>query len=57
MLCFTRDTEVLSVFNNSTSHPILTSLKGKPPTEAIYPPNGIIPFHGFTMYGKNNQQR
>lgn len=54
MLCFTRDTDVLSVFNNSTSHPILTSLKGKPPKEAIYPPNGIIPFHGFTMYGKNN---
>ncbi|XP_022169785.1 TBC1 domain family member 19 [Myzus persicae] len=50
MLCFTRDTDVLSVFNNSTSHPILTSLKGKPPMEAIYPPNGIIPFHGFTMY-------
>lgn len=52
MLSFTRDTDVLSVFNNSTSHPILTSLKGKPPKEAIYPPNGIIPFHGFTMYGK-----
>lgn len=54
MLCFTRDTDVLSVFNNSTSHPILTSLKGKPSMEAIYPPNGIIPFHGFTMYGKDN---
>ncbi|XP_025423045.1 TBC1 domain family member 19-like isoform X3 [Sipha flava] len=50
MLCFTRDTDVLSVFNSSTSHPILTSLKGKPSKEAIYPPNGIIPFHGFTMY-------
>ncbi len=20
----------------------------------IYPPNGIIPFHGFSMYGKTN---
>jgi len=51
MLCFTRDTEVLSVFNNSTNHPILTTLKDKLPKQAIYPPNGIIPFCGFTMYG------
>lgn len=52
MLCFTRDTDVLSVFNNSTGHPILTPLKGRPSEEVIYPPNGIVPFHGFTMYGE-----
>lgn len=52
MLCFTRDTDVLTVFNNSTSHPIIMPLKGKSPKDVIYPPNGIIPFHGFTMYGK-----
>ncbi|XP_016661472.1 TBC1 domain family member 19 [Acyrthosiphon pisum] len=50
MLCFTRDTDVLSVFNNSASNPILMPLKGEPPIKAIYPPNGIIPFHGFTMF-------
>lgn len=52
MLCFTRDTEVLSVFNNSTSHPIFMPLVGKPPARAIYPPSGVMPFHGFTMYGE-----
>jgi len=31
-------------------------LKGKPPMEAIYPPNGIIPFHGFSMYGKEKEK-
>ncbi|XP_050527254.1 TBC1 domain family member 19 isoform X2 [Daktulosphaira vitifoliae] len=50
MLCFTRDTEVLSVFNNSSSNPILTPLYGIPPGSAVYPPNGVVPFHGFTMY-------
>jgi len=24
--------------------------------EAIYPPNGIIPFHGFSMYGKDKEK-
>ncbi|XP_050421069.1 TBC1 domain family member 19 [Adelges cooleyi] len=50
MLCFTRDADMLAMFNNSASQPILTTLKGNPSSEAIYPPNGIVPFHGFTMY-------
>ncbi|VVC38302.1 Rab-GTPase-TBC domain [Cinara cedri] len=50
MLCFTRDTGVLSVFNSSTSRPILMWLISKPLKETTYPSNGIIPFHGFTMY-------
>ncbi|KAK3912118.1 TBC1 domain family member 19 [Frankliniella fusca] len=53
MLCFSRDTEILSVFNHSSASPINAILKSKPPSAentVIYPPSGVIPFHGFTMY-------
>jgi len=55
MLCFSRDTEVLSVFNNSAANPVHAVLKNKPATvqyTVAFPPSGVIPFHGFTMYGK-----
>lgn len=55
MLCFSRDTEVLSVFNHSAGNPVHAVLKNKPATvenTVAFPPSGVIPFHGFTMYGK-----
>ena len=55
MLCFSRDTEVLSVFNHSAANPVHAVLKNKPATlqyTVAFPPSGVIPFHGFTMYGK-----
>ncbi|XP_023702175.1 TBC1 domain family member 19 isoform X1 [Cryptotermes secundus] len=53
MLCFSRDTEVLSVFNHSAGNPVHAVLKNKPATvenTVAFPPSGVIPFHGFTMY-------
>ncbi|XP_046668556.1 TBC1 domain family member 19 isoform X1 [Homalodisca vitripennis] len=53
LLCFSRDTEILTVFNHSSSSPIHGILKSKPATienTVVYPPSGVIPFHGFTMY-------
>ncbi|KAL1116275.1 hypothetical protein AAG570_005770 [Ranatra chinensis] len=53
LLCFMRDTEVLSVFNGSASNPVHGILKGRNPTlenTVVYPPSGVIPFHGFTMF-------
>uniref|UniRef100_A0A1B6D6P0 Rab-GAP TBC domain-containing protein n=2 Tax=Clastoptera arizonana TaxID=38151 RepID=A0A1B6D6P0_9HEMI len=53
MLCFSRDTDILSMFNHSSSSPIHGVLKGRPANvenRVIYPPSGVIPFHGFTMY-------
>lgn len=58
MLCFSRDTEVLSVFNHSAANPVHAVLKNKPATvqyTVAFPPSGVIPFHGFTMYGKFSQ--
>ena len=54
MLCFSRDTGVLGKFLSSCSNPARATLRGKtsptPENSVIYPPNGIIPFHGFAMY-------
>ncbi|XP_063223950.1 TBC1 domain family member 19 isoform X2 [Bacillus rossius redtenbacheri] len=53
MLCFSRDTDVLSVFNHSASNPVHAVLKNRTPyveNSVIFPPSGIIPFHGFTMF-------
>ncbi|XP_066993745.1 TBC1 domain family member 19 [Anabrus simplex] len=53
MLCFSRDTEVLSIFNHSAANPAHAILKNKPQSienTVVFPPCGIIPFHGFTMY-------
>ncbi|XP_042871283.1 TBC1 domain family member 19-like [Penaeus japonicus] len=53
LLCFFRDTEVLSHFEHSSASPPLSVARGQTPspdTLVAYPPCGIIPFHGFTMY-------
>ncbi|KAK6636796.1 hypothetical protein RUM43_010459 [Polyplax serrata] len=53
MLCFSRDADVLSVVHHSSSNPIHAILRGKAvsiESTVAYPPSGIIPFHGFTMY-------
>ncbi|CAA9999146.1 unnamed protein product [Nesidiocoris tenuis] len=57
MLCFSRDTAVLDVFQHSCATPIHGVLKGKTAmleNTVIYPPNGITPYHGFTMYGTSD---
>ncbi|EEB20025.1 conserved hypothetical protein [Pediculus humanus corporis] len=41
MLCFSRDADVLSVVPHSS-----ISIENT----VAYPPSGVIPFHGFTMY-------
>ncbi|KAK7864633.1 hypothetical protein R5R35_012408 [Gryllus longicercus] len=53
MLCFSRDTELLTVFNHSAANPVHAVLKNKLPAvenTVVFPPSGVIPFHGFTMY-------
>ncbi|XP_076056291.1 TBC1 domain family member 19 [Oratosquilla oratoria] len=53
LLCFFRDTEVLRHFEHSCATPPIASPRGTPPAPenmVAYPPNGVIPFHGFTMY-------
>lgn len=54
LLCFFRDTEVLSHFEHSSASPPLAVARGNTPSPnalVAYPPCGVIPFHGFTMYG------
>lgn len=54
MLCFSRDNEVLEMLPEPSGCMPVT-LKGKQQTTEntiMYPPNGVIPFYGFTMYGK-----
>lgn len=54
MLCFSRDSEVLQLLPEPSGC-IPVTLKGKQQTTEntlMYPPNGVIPFYGFTMYGK-----
>ncbi|XP_014256555.1 TBC1 domain family member 19 [Cimex lectularius] len=53
MLCFSRDSAVIEVFNHSSASPLHGVLRGKASNvenTVIYPPSGVIPFHGFTMY-------
>ena len=54
LLCFSRDTGVLDKFRSSCSNAAKATLRGRtsptPENTVIYPPNGIIPFHGFAMY-------
>jgi hypothetical protein len=59
LLLFSRDTYVQSCFSTSASgcQPIRSFVKKKIGDEecsVIYPPNGIIPFYGFSMLGKRN---
>lgn len=57
MLCFSRDSEVLAPVTTDRSaggQVIHAVLQGKPTTlenTLVFPPSGVIPFHGFTMYG------
>ena len=53
MLCFSRDTEVAEIFSCGSSNPAKAMLRGRSGgTEnlVIYPPSGVIPFHGFSMF-------
>ncbi|OXB82923.1 UNVERIFIED_CONTAM: hypothetical protein H355_003365 [Colinus virginianus] len=53
LLCFSRDTSVLEHFAYSSATPPKSYIQGKLGIEeyaVFYPPNGVIPFHGFSMY-------
>ncbi|XP_066241110.1 TBC1 domain family member 19 isoform X2 [Saccopteryx leptura] len=53
LLCFSRDTSVLSHFAYNSASPPKSYIRGKLGIEeyaVFYPPNGVIPFHGFSMY-------
>ncbi|XP_015922874.1 TBC1 domain family member 19 [Parasteatoda tepidariorum] len=49
LLVFSRDTSVQSHFEISSANPVKGNLRGTH-TNVVYPPNGVIPFHGFSMY-------
>ncbi|XP_011503047.1 PREDICTED: TBC1 domain family member 19 [Ceratosolen solmsi marchali] len=57
MLSFSRDSEVLApvTMDKSAGGQVIHAvLQGKPTTlenTLVFPPSGVIPFHGFTMYG------
>uniref|UniRef100_A0A3B5ALG1 TBC1 domain family member 19 n=1 Tax=Stegastes partitus TaxID=144197 RepID=A0A3B5ALG1_9TELE len=53
LLCFSRDTAVLEHFKYNSATPPKSYIQGKVGDEesaVVYPPNGVIPFHGFSMY-------
>uniref|UniRef100_A0A672QCU1 Rab-GAP TBC domain-containing protein n=1 Tax=Sinocyclocheilus grahami TaxID=75366 RepID=A0A672QCU1_SINGR len=53
LLCFSRDTAVLEHFNYNCATPPKSCIQSKSGSEqcaVVYPPNGVIPFHGFSMY-------
>uniref|UniRef100_A0A8C6X9U2 TBC1 domain family member 19 n=2 Tax=Elapinae TaxID=42168 RepID=A0A8C6X9U2_NAJNA len=53
LLCFSRDTSVLEHFAYNSASPPRSFIRGKLGMEqyaVFYPPNGVIPFHGFSMY-------
>ncbi|XP_042369936.1 TBC1 domain family member 19-like [Plectropomus leopardus] len=53
LLCFSRDTAVLDHFKYNSATPPKSFIQGKGGDEecaVVYPPNGVIPFHGFSMY-------
>ncbi|XP_063042692.1 TBC1 domain family member 19 isoform X2 [Engraulis encrasicolus] len=53
LLCFSRDTTVLEHFSYNSATPPKSYIQGKAEQNeyaVIYPPNGVIPFHGFSMY-------
>ncbi|XP_022901539.1 TBC1 domain family member 19 [Onthophagus taurus] len=52
MLCFSRDTCIIKHLKNQPGY-MQVVLKNKPHTPEnimAFPPSGVIPFHGFTMY-------
>ncbi|CAH0396993.1 unnamed protein product [Chilo suppressalis] len=53
MLCFSRDCEVMQQLKGSIGNPLTVTIKGKQTSAdsvTVFPPSGVIPFHGFTMY-------
>ncbi|RXN35441.1 TBC1 domain family member 19 [Labeo rohita] len=53
LLCFSRDTAVLEHFSYNSATPPKSCIQSKSGSEqsaVVYPPNGVIPFHGFSMY-------
>ncbi|XP_039607194.1 TBC1 domain family member 19 [Polypterus senegalus] len=53
LLCFSRDTTVLEHFKYNSATPPKSYIRGNLGIEefaVVYPPNGVIPFHGFSMY-------
>uniref|UniRef100_A0A673LGL1 Rab-GAP TBC domain-containing protein n=1 Tax=Sinocyclocheilus rhinocerous TaxID=307959 RepID=A0A673LGL1_9TELE len=53
LLCFSRDTAVLEHFSYNSATPPKSCIQNKSGSEqcaVVYPPNGVIPFHGFSMY-------
>ncbi|XP_051030039.1 TBC1 domain family member 19 isoform X3 [Phodopus roborovskii] len=53
LLCFSRDTSVLGHFAYNSASPPKSYIRGNLGLEeyaVFYPPNGVIPFHGFSMY-------
>ncbi|XP_076829337.1 TBC1 domain family member 19 isoform X4 [Brachyhypopomus gauderio] len=53
LLCFSRDTAVLEHFSYNSASPPKSYIQGRTGEEefaVVYPPNGVIPFHGFSMY-------
>jgi len=49
LLLFSRDTHVLKCFERNGGKAPKSTLKGKQNITITYPPNGVIPFHGFSM--------
>ncbi|XP_051923979.1 TBC1 domain family member 19 [Hippocampus zosterae] len=53
LLCFSRDAAVLEHFKYNSATPPKSYIQGKEGDDdyaVFYPPNGVIPFHGFSMY-------
>ncbi|XP_048513763.1 TBC1 domain family member 19 isoform X2 [Athalia rosae] len=56
MLCFSRDSEVLAPVTTDRSaggqviHAVLQGKSATLENTLVFPPSGVIPFHGFTMY-------
>ncbi|CAH0721416.1 unnamed protein product, partial [Brenthis ino] len=52
MLCFSRDSEVLTAIRSLAGAALTVAVKGRHPPDCYtaFPPSGVIPFHGFTMY-------
>lgn len=53
LLVFSRDTSILQHFEHSSATPPKSYIRGKLGVQdfsVVYPPNGFIPFHGFSLY-------
>ncbi|XP_077444251.1 TBC1 domain family member 19 [Stigmatopora argus] len=53
LLCFSRDAAILEHFKYNSATPPKSYIQGKEGDEdfaVFYPPNGVVPFHGFSMY-------